>query len=52
MPLFYSDLYDGEKLVRDDFGVELDDLHEAREQAIALLPDLARDDVPEGERCE
>ena len=49
MPLFYFDIYDDGKLARDEFGVELDSLYEAREQAIALLPDLARDGLPDGD---
>lgn len=52
MPLYYFDLFDGDELVRDEFGVELDSLYEAREQAIALLPDLARDELPESENYE
>ena len=52
MPIYYFDLFDGDKLVRDDFGIELDSLDEAREQAIALLPELARDELPEAESHE
>ena len=52
MPLYYFDLADNGAVVTDDFGVELEDLFEAREQAIALLPDMARDELPDGERHE
>ena len=49
MPLYYIDLYDNETLARDEFGLELDDLYEARDQAIALLPDMARHGLPDGD---
>ena len=52
MPLYYFDVADNGALVTDDFGVELDDLYEAREQAIALLPDMARNEMPDGDRHE
>ena len=49
MPIFYIDVYDNEMLARDEFGLELDNLDEAREQAIALLPDMARQGLPDGD---
>ena len=49
MPIFFIDVYDNETLARDEFGLELDDLFEAREQAIALLPDMARQGLPDGD---
>lgn len=49
MPLFYFDIYDNGRLSADDSGVECADLAEARDQAVALLPDLARDELPDGE---
>ncbi len=49
MPLYYIDLYDNETLARDEFGLELESLYEAREQAIALLPDMARHGLPDGD---
>ena len=52
MPLYYFDLHENDKFVRDEFGVELDDLYEARDQAIALLPDLARAGLPDGDHHE
>lgn len=51
MSLYYFDLYDGDRAVPDDFGVELDGIEEAAEQAAVLLPDVARDALPaEGAR--
>ncbi|MGI3903330.1 MAG: DUF6894 family protein [Janthinobacterium lividum] len=49
MPLYYFDVYDNERLEPDDFGVELDNLDEARVQAIALLPHMAREASPDGD---
>ena len=49
MPLFYFDVYDNGRLSADDHGVECIDLREARDQAVGLLPDLARDELPDGE---
>ena len=46
MSLYFFDVYNNGGLSRDEFGVELDSLQEAREQAIALLPDMARDSLP------
>lgn len=49
MPFYYFDLYDNDRLARDEFGTELDDLYEARDQALALLPDMARHGLRDGE---
>ena len=49
MPVFYFDVYDNELLTRDEWGVEIDDLREARDQAIAILPEMARDVLPDSE---
>ncbi len=46
---YYFDTYDGDRLIRDDEGLVLGSLHEAREQAIKALPDMARDGLPHGE---
>ena len=52
MPLFFFDIYDNGTLASDEFGVELDSVQEAREQAIALLPDMARTRLPDSEHHE
>ena len=49
MPIFYFDIYDNGQLSRDDHGFDLETVGEARAQAIALLPNLARDELPDGE---
>jgi len=43
MPLSFFDVYDNDKLVTDDISVELGSLTKVREQALSLLPDIARD---------
>ena len=50
MPLYFFDVIDDEVISRDEFGIELAGLDEARDQAIVLLPDIARDELPGGER--
>ena len=50
MPTYYIDVYDNDEMTGDDDGIELDSLYEARQQAIAILPDLARDKLPDGDR--
>lgn len=49
MPRYYFDIYDNENLFQDDYGIELESLYAARDQAIALLPDVARDVLPDGD---
>lgn len=49
MPLYYFDIIDDGICNHDEFGIELADIHEAREQAQALLPDIARTEMPGGE---
>ena len=34
----------------DDFGVEFDQFEEARNHAVSLLPDIAREELPNGTR--
>lgn len=50
MPQYFFDIYDNDTLYQDEYGIELDDLYAAREQAIALLPDVARDALPDGDQ--
>jgi hypothetical protein len=49
MPRYFFDIDDGERRTPDDLGLELS-LWEARDQAVAVLPDIARDVLPDGER--
>ncbi len=46
---YYFDTYDGDRLIRDDEGLVLGSLHEAKQQAAKALPDMARDGLPDGD---
>ena len=52
MPKYYFDLIDGGTATRDEFGIDLADDDEARDQAIALLPDMAHHEMPDGDDHE
>lgn len=49
MPRYYFDVRNRGGLHRDDIGDELVDFEEARGQAQAILPDIARAELPDGE---
>ena len=49
MPRFFFDIRDRRVLHQDNEGDDLADFEAAREQAQAVLPDLARQDLPNGE---
>lgn len=49
MPLFYFDIDDGERFTLDDGGLECPDRKAARDYAIGVLPDLAREALPDGD---
>ena len=42
MPRFFFDLDEGERVFRDEKGSDLPDIPTAREEAIAVLPDIVR----------
>jgi hypothetical protein len=46
MPLFYFDVRDGQKLIRDDDGLEFPNIEAARDEATRALGELARDVLP------
>ncbi|WP_411962273.1 DUF6894 family protein [Mesorhizobium sp. CA4] len=48
MPLFFFDIYDGSELMRDDSGVECSSLAEVSSRAVHVLPDIAREELPNG----
>lgn len=50
MPRFFFDIDDGEHRFQDDEGVELTDEQEARTKAISVLPDIAREILPDDDR--
>ena len=50
MPKYFLDLYDGASFTRDPYGLDLASPEEARKEAISVLPDMARDVLPDGDR--
>jgi predicted regulator of Ras-like GTPase activity (Roadblock/LC7/MglB family) len=50
MPRFYFDITDGPKTGRDDEGLEFRDLKAARAAALATLGEIAKDELPDGDR--
>lgn len=45
----YFDVRDSKGFHRDEFGVDLAGTDEAREQCQGLLPDIVREELPDGE---
>ncbi len=52
MPTFYVDFRDGDKFHRDEEGSELAGFEQARDEAIGMLPQFAKDELPDGEHRE
>jgi len=50
MPRFFFDIDDGESRETDGRGSELLNAQAARNAAIAILPDVAREELPDGDR--
>jgi hypothetical protein len=52
MTHYFFDVDDGISATRDKVGTELNSLKELRAEAISLLPNIARDELPDGDdRC-
>ena len=49
MPRFFVDTSDQQHFVRDITGHEFEDVDAARSAASAVLPDMARDVLPDGD---
>ena len=50
MPRFYFDISDGPEIGRDEEGLEFPNLAKARSAALATLGEIARDELPDGDR--
>lgn len=50
MPRFYFDVDDGAGHRRDEDGVELTSLREARAEALETLAEIAEEELPDGDR--
>lgn len=48
MPRFFFDTYDGDRFIPDELGLELDDIEAAKIEAERALPDMAWDELPDG----
>jgi hypothetical protein len=48
MPRYYFDVFDGADLSRDEMGIEIEDEDTVAEHAIAALPDIVQDELPDG----
>jgi hypothetical protein len=50
MPRFFFDIHDGEDFTPDRQGLELDGLEAAKAEAKKTLPEIVKDEMPEGDR--
>jgi hypothetical protein len=50
MPRFFFDIHDGEDFTPDRQGLDLDDLEAAKEEAKKTLPEIVKDEIPDGDR--
>lgn len=50
MPRFFFDTYDGDLFTPDETGQELDDLEAAKVEAQKALPEMAKDNLPDGDQ--
>ena len=50
MPRYFFDTDDGDQSLRDEDGLDLPHVEAAREAALDVLPDMARDKMPDGDR--
>jgi hypothetical protein len=48
MARYYFDIENGGRAIKDNEGMELSDLKAARDAAISVLPDIAREELPDG----
>ncbi len=52
MTRYFFDIDDGERATRDSEGQEFDSREKVRAAAVSALPDIARDELPDGDRRE
>jgi hypothetical protein len=50
MPRFFFDIHDGEMFTPDREGLELESLEAAKDEAKRTLPDIVKDEMPDGDR--
>ena len=49
MPRFFIDTSDQKRFVRDEIGIECKDVEAAKTAAVDALPDMARQELPDGD---
>jgi C4-type Zn-finger protein len=50
MPRYFFDIQDGDHFTPDYEGMELDGLEAAKAEAKKALPDIVKDEMPDGDR--
>jgi hypothetical protein len=50
MPRFFFDIHDGENFTPDREGLDLDDLDAAKAEAKKTLPEIVKEEMPDGDR--
>jgi hypothetical protein len=50
MPRFFFDIHDGKAFMPDCEGLDLDDLEAAKGEAKKTLPEIVKDEMPNGDR--
>ena len=50
MARYFFDIQDGDHFTPDDTGLELRDLEAAKAEAKKALPDIVKDEMPDGDR--
>jgi hypothetical protein len=50
MPRFFFDIHDGEVFTPDREGLELEGLEAAKDEVKNALPDIVKDEMPDGDR--
>jgi hypothetical protein len=48
VPRYFFDIDDGDRQSRDTLGTELPDREAVRREATGILPDIAREELPDG----
>jgi hypothetical protein len=50
MPRFFFDIQDGKAFTPDREGLDLDSLEAAKDEAKKTLPDIVKEEMPDGDR--
>jgi hypothetical protein len=50
VPRFFFDIHDGEDFTPDREGLDLDNLEAAKAEAKRTLPEIVKDEMPDGDR--